>query len=135
MKFSEAMKHVEEGKKVRQKDWPEGSYSFLDSVDFWLVNSEGQWPKKRSPIGEGVFAEWELFIEEQPSTLFCFSYIIKGMKEGKKISRKCWGHDYVFCNRDGSLLIHQEDSKGRVDVLPWWPCIEDIEAMDWRELL
>ena len=57
MKFSEAMKLLEEGKKVRRVDWEKDTYIYSDD-DCLLVNNTNKGLKIETD------GEWEEYIEE-----------------------------------------------------------------------
>lgn len=131
MKCWEAMKALEEGKKVRQKNWHEGMYSFLDSVDLWVVDNGSQWPKKKSMMGEAVFSEWELY--EEPEQLLSFAEVVNGLKKGKRFRRKNWEQWAILgCGPTQIIPGHLRTENQHGQPCPLW--IEDFEANDWVEV-
>ena len=110
MKFSEAMKALEEGKKVRREDWNEGCFVYVlnDSV----FDEKGS---SRSIYLSAPFLEnWELY--EEPVKTYSFIEAVQLMKEGKTIKRKYWGSWYSM------RITYDYTFKFTT---------EDIEATDW----
>ncbi len=118
MKFSEAMRELENGKKVRKKNWSANEYISKngadDGLEFMFVQSLC------------VDYEWELY--EEPGQLLSFQVVIKGLKEGKRFRRINW-----------SDLLGIESSE--VDDVTWVSDgkrfslnLQDIEANDWVEV-
>lgn len=62
MKFSEAMKLLEEGKKVRLVEWNKGEYIYLDN-EGCLLNDNGSDYEPYKITGD-----WEEYIEETEET-------------------------------------------------------------------
>lgn len=74
MKFSAAMKALEEGKKVRCHRWGrDGHIDKHSDVSIHCYERDG---------------EWELY--EEPEKLLSFAEVVVGLKEGKKFRRKHW---------------------------------------------
>jgi hypothetical protein len=110
MKFWEAMKALDEGKKVRLKKWildiyldKYAAYSFIFPYD--------------------CSDEWELY--EEPVKTYSFSEIFPFLKEGKQCKRK--NSPSCLFIRDGRLV--QEDD--RVIFHCIYISLEDLEATDW----
>lgn len=121
MKFWEAMRAYEEGKKVRCKEWPLDDYLSKDGNSrtgpfFWRE----------------VKADWELF--EESEQLLSFAEVVKGLREGKRYRRKFWE------DRDACILAIQTiHFRGYLKVVnehmqacALW--LEDYEAADWVEV-
>lgn len=64
MKFWEAMKSMEEGKKVRNKDWTEEQYIYLTADNEMFDEDDGRC--FLSFIGEKG-SEWEIYDDRKPS--------------------------------------------------------------------
>lgn len=115
MRFCEAMKAIEEGKKVRCCRWDACSY-----VD------------RRGPLIfdiDDLDEEWELY--EKPA--LTFSQAVEGLKKGKKFRRGSWFNKAYF------IIVGEKDEYGDSPV--YSPnnsvpklCIEDFEATDWVEV-
>lgn len=105
MKFSAAMKALEEGKKVRQVIWDE---------ECWIDKRGDNVSAKHELINHNL-KEWELY--EEPEKLLSFAEMIQGLKYEKKFRRKHW-----------TAWVGLE----HLDVLRF--SIEDFEATDWIEV-
>lgn len=120
MKFWEAMKALEEGKKVRCKRWLPGhlmckksdNTSANDRRDFWFCIDE----------------EWELY--EEPERSLSFMEMVAALKEGKRFIRKCWIFPESWIEADTQGNVHFHDEKR---LLFAWTT-RDIEATDWIEV-
>jgi hypothetical protein len=113
MKFWEAMYELEQGKKVRCKNWPKS----------WYANRQGC-------VVEGLECniyldrEWELY-EEHEQTL-SFAEMVKGLKAGKTFTRKNLNAPIClfkgkFCYSMLGDLVHAIT-------------LEDLESTDWVEV-
>lgn len=118
MKFWEAMKAMEDGKKVTWSGFNNGTYidksniGFLCLGDFYLKDLIGN--------------EWELY--EEPVQMFSFAEVVNGMKQGKKYKRKDWQLKYHFV-----IQVHDNhffDQHGDQFYLN----ISHVEATDWIEV-
>lgn len=116
MKFWEALKNLQEGKKVRNKDWV--PRCFWSLRDFEYKCGSGfpyHWTEE----------EWELY--EEPG--LTFAKVIEGLKAGKKFRRRNWFDKSFYINwRTPDDLIL--DSFG--DMAPL--TIHDYESTDWEEV-
>ena len=71
MRFWEAMKALEEGKKVRVKDWDEDHFIHLDATQF-MINNLGV---AAAIPPTSINKNWELFEEPQePEKLYTWAY-------------------------------------------------------------
>lgn len=122
MKFWEAMKALEEGKKVRRKDW--------DS-HLWIAKKSRQCLGRECVIyymsPENYEYEWEIFPE--PEKIYNFQEIIlKAKKDGIHFKRRnhCelyhWHH---WCSEWQTIRHVSELGDASAFLL------EDIEATDW----
>jgi hypothetical protein len=112
MKFWEAMRHLEEGKKVTCTDWGKKEYASTHvSLDQGQITSIS--------LLSSVNAKWELY--EEPGWFFTFSEVVAGLKEGKRFSRKWWLKDNIASICMSNLDEHMF-------------YIEDFEATDWIEV-
>lgn len=68
MKFSEAMKALEEGKSVRQKGWSKETYLFIISNEIYIHHQEGchRYKFSRPPIDD----DWEIYQEPEDTELY-----------------------------------------------------------------
>lgn len=98
MKFSEAMKLLEEGKKVRNKEWAGGFYIFLDK-EGCLINESGDFSAHFSFDGE-----WEEYIEETEES------------------------NYGIQDRLSMILENQAEIKAGVQAILKWFAIETKEV-------
>lgn len=122
MKFHEAMKALEEGKRVR--------YS-LSPCEHWIDKSRLlQWMKylaKQEHLDCNKY-EWELY--EEPHKTYTFMEVVQGLKEGKKFKRKNFT-GWIETNKNGMIFSFQEnDSLGS----RYMTYISDYEATDWIEV-
>ena len=110
MKFLEAMRIFQEGKKVRSKLWKPGIVLELKPSLYFLMDYED------------IQAEWEILEEPKLS----FAEMVKGLREGKKYKRSKWlatlpietlGSQHI-CNDIGKVHLK----------------LEDFEATDWIEV-
>lgn len=115
MKFWEAMKALDEGKRVREKDWGVGAY--------WSFKSSGSIYATITDIFVLSSTEWELY--EEPEKTLAFAEVVKGLKEGKIFKRKSWPSKInPICMGE---LSHSVVCDGLF-------IIEDFEANDWVEV-
>lgn len=106
MRLSEAIKCLEEGKKVRKTDWINTCYLHL--VGKRLMDEEGGYYDLYSNC---FYYDWEIY--EEPEKTYSFMEAVQLVKEGKTVTRR----DYVGCKlRESHFYINK---------------IEDIEANDW----
>jgi hypothetical protein len=123
MRFSEAMKALEEGKKVRACSWP---------VAEWLSNADESDALPCLHLSSLWCCEWELY--QEPEQTFSFAEVVKGLKEGKKFSRAAWK------DRDSHLEATEciyFPSKKKINNQHGKLCalwLEDYEATDWVEI-
>lgn len=100
MKFSEAMKLLEEGKKVRRVDWGKDTYIYSDD-DCLLVNNTNKGLKIETD------GDWEEYIEETEET-----------EES----------NYGIQDRLSMILENQDEIKAGVQAILKWFAIETKEA-------
>lgn len=119
MRFHEAMKLLEEGKKVRCKEWVE---------EYFISSSE-----ENLSEGMDIFwfheKEWELY--EEPKKTYTFAEVVRGLKEGKKFTRKGWGDVFVKLENHMIFSYTGDACLG----IRWFSFIEDLEATDWVEVV
>ncbi|SRR5258706_14063615 len=118
MKFSEAMKALEEGKKVNFSEWPKNIYWEKENLSESLF-----WPDCAYRIDRLMSKDWELY-DDSPK--LSFSEVVKGLKEGKRFKRKSW-HSFIFVHQEMGLLRNQEGYTFQWD-------LEDFEADDWEQV-
>lgn len=110
MKFWEAMKALEEGKRVRSKKWTLKSY--IDKSSAYTIHL---------PLPKNY--EWELYSE--PVKTYKLWELIQALKEGKKIERIGWG------GGRSPIKIHLSGCIDTTGSKEYMLCIEDLEASDW----
>lgn len=116
MKFSAAMKALEEGQKVNIK----GMSGWIDKES---------WSKEMYQNGKAFYdhmleSDWELYTEPQKS--YRLWELLDALKEGKRIRRKSF--------YEGDYIVKRKDSNYIYTSLPpgnWSPTTEDLEANDW----
>lgn len=106
MKFWEAMKALEEGKKVYAKN--AGFSRGMLAVDF------------------GILSKLEWVIHEEPEKTYSFREVVKGLKEGKKFKRKGW-EEFDDISLNGNEVI-------RDTLETYHAFFNDFEATDWIEV-
>lgn len=114
MKFWEAMKALEEGKKIRCKTWKKGAYECIETSKL---------PRCISTLELHTEYEWELY--EEPEKTYTFQEVIKGLKEGRKYRRP--HHKQSLILQPTSFVDFDTGSH------EWLPTIMDLEANDWIE--
>jgi hypothetical protein len=119
MKFWEAMKALEEGKKVRCLKWIKNEFIFKDPKHGFISDNDDIW---KGPSGYWICEEWELY--EEPVKTYTFTEAIQLMKQGKCIKRKDW---IGFIREQGDSHLYWN----RLGVGRFSPTIEEIEATDW----
>lgn len=84
MKFWEAMRLLQEGRKVRAVDWEEDVYiaNNLLPVTYWSISSRT------------IQKEWELY--EEPEQLWSFAQVLDLIGLGGKFARKAWGKTDIY---------------------------------------
>lgn len=115
MKFWEAMKALEEGKRVRCKKW--------DSRHFWENGNDHVMMARTKDTRE----EWELY--EDSEQTFSFTEVVKGLKEGRVFKRKFWKGTYLQSDMIG---IFRETEGG--NSMNYFLEHQDFEATDWVEI-
>lgn len=73
MKFSEAMKLLEEGKKVRLKSWHLNEYIFIDSLGT-IRDEQGEMYKISC-----MNSDWEEYIESETKKIEKLGYALEGI--------------------------------------------------------
>ena len=113
MKFWEAMKALEEGKRVRKKNWNKQSW-----IDRNSSHCGQTYEIPLPPSGD----EWELY--EEPERTLSFLEVVAGLKEGKKFRRMSWHSEFIVKIEPmtGFILFSQ----------PIFP--QDFLANDWIEV-
>lgn len=121
MKFWEAVREMQLGKKVRRTQWPSSWYVYICSGQ--LLQESGSLFRPMGPSLER--GDWEIY--EEPDKLLSFQEVVKGLKEGKKFRRKEWSNkDYfIFCSPAGIA----SPAHCAAHLHP-----EDFEANDWVEI-
>lgn len=123
MKFWEAIKALEDGNKIRCKDWPGGYYLYaqLNVYDERILVDE----ECRAIFSAiHVDKEWEIY--QDPVKTYSFMESMELLKEGKKVKRKEWHSGWLTIER--SCICHQDEY---MDPAPRHFYLKDIEASDW----
>lgn len=115
MKFHEAMKHLEEGKSVRVKNWP--------LKDFWSFRQKGNLWVTISDLFVLSYKEWELY--EEPKQTLTFAQVVETLKQGKRFRRKNWEKGYEIRSCNGRIMCGLSE---------WISSVEDFESTDWIEV-
>ena len=71
MKLWEAMKALEEGKKVRRVDWEPYEYIYIDSYNE-VINNYGS--KADNKILDNIYARWEIY-KDKGDIILNFGYL------------------------------------------------------------
>lgn len=118
MKFWEAMKALEEGKKVRCAQWPNNCYDSQSGNNVpYSCYSLSHWSQE----------SWELY--EEPELLLTFAEVVKGLKEGKRFRRERWVPiAYIVAGSWPSRAVLLCEGS------PINLALEDFEACDWVEV-
>ena len=115
MKFSEAMKALQEKRLIRCKSWAPNEYISITRVAFRFSREE-------------ILEEWEIY--EHPIQKYNFMQILRHIKEGKKVRRLAWTSPEKVIrgvNFQQSLSGIQEHGSS---ALPQFT-VDDFEASDW----
>ena len=130
MKFWEAMKHLEEGKKVRCVKWGKNGNIHIKlpiGRPIELLDESGCSTQLLISSSHHLFEEWELY--EEPVKTYSFQEIIPFLKEGKKVKRKNWGISWSLHRTINSDWIIRKDIIEDFN-LPNI-CLQNLEATDW----
>lgn len=120
MKFSEAMRLLEEGQRVF---CPVFSKIPFDKTGAGFSESLG------AAILKGCWcSEWELY--KEPEKLLSFQDVVKGLKLRKKFKMAHWNNCFLQLSILGNLVIYSDS--GREE--RWTPDLEDLESCDWCEV-
>lgn len=117
MKFWEAMRELENGKKVCLRGSEPNTYLEKRERIFYF----GNW----NPLGSHFYSEWELY--EEPERMLSFSEMVAGLKQGKRFIRPNMNHPFCL-GMLGNKIVYCDI--GVVHGLS----LEDIEAADWVEV-
>jgi hypothetical protein len=119
MKFWEAMKAMEEGKKVRCTCWAKDSYVDQGSLTQGEVFS----------IGLLMNEKWELY--EETLTFLSFAQVMQGLKEGRKFRRKSWkGNIYIGWHNVSEFWSAGKGNHFSILV----PTMDLFVSSDWEEV-
>ena len=107
MKFWEAMKALEEGKKCRACIWSEGEHVVsVSDIVYELCDTE------EYRLLDLVTCDWELY--EEPVKTYTFQEIIPFLRDGKRVRRL-----------SGSSILVKGDNSG------FCLTFKDVESNDW----
>lgn len=159
MKFSEVVKALEEGKKIKLKNWKNAYWYSKDGI---LINHDEV--GEESPTTElfpvdilWILADdWEIM--EEPLETFSFGDAVNFLKAGKRVARKNWEEENTFlvlcCGNEvpsnrmkvkSVKDFYMETHKSTVKIAPhidlkskddtyvtgWFASQEDMLADDW----
>ena len=117
MKFSEAMKALEEGKKVRLPIWPKEDYLDNSLMGGNIEHMSIPWPYC-------LRYDWELY--EEPIKMYSFMEAVHLMKEGKKVKRLHGSFgDFSIKRAPCDFIFYCKES------ISFPLRISDVEATDW----
>lgn len=123
MKFHEAMKELEDGKKIRLFHWDKYEYIYINSQNYVVDEVSKSYEIDR------VWDNWELY--EEPVKTYTFQEIIPFLKKCKKVKRNLWIKEYfIYKGPDGKIMSTFRPS-GFSGIQYTGFEIEDIEADDW----
>lgn len=133
MKFWEALKAIEEGKKVRAETWYKSEYISLDE-EMDVVTHLGC---IYHPTLSNAFLSLEWKIYKEPQKTYTFTEVIQGLKEGKKFKRKDWRGHWELRN-DGQVIcggFKEEDEEDEEEIQESvYLCTSFTDATDWIEV-
>lgn len=118
MKLWEAIKALEEGKKIRCLKWPKNEY--------WILSQSNSniWDDSFYRIKLCVLCNWGIY--EEPG--LTFSQVIEGLKEGKRFRRREWiNQNYHISTELGMGVLNMTGLSPIFDIM-------DFEAKDWEEV-
>lgn len=115
MKFWEAMKALEEGKKVRKSEWDPKYYLVKDKNSGNIVDEENNLHADCKQ-----YDDWELY--EEPVKQYNFLEAVHLMKKGNVMRRECWRTGFI--HSDGLIFKEKIHNK-------FQPIVDDIVAKDW----
>jgi len=126
MKFSAAIKALEEGKAVRRTDW-EKTYCLVKINDeLRQYFRESCFSLKTEFNCADFYKEWELY--EEPEKTYCFMDVVRGLREGNKYKHKNW-RDWNIAF-DKCIYLQGKGFDPSMQVLS----LENFEATDWVEV-
>ena len=111
MKFWEAMKALEHGKRIVRKGWE--------------PNCSEPWQWKNISIGDIHENDW-IALDQEPERTLSFSEVVAGLKEGKRFKRKNAPVSVVL-SQDRRTICHCIQGRMELD-------LKDFEATDWIEV-
>jgi len=123
MKFWEAIKEFEEGKRIRCKSW--ASKDFWAQTDHHNSQRKWMWDDCHYRVMRMMEEEWELY--EEPVQTYKFWELIPALKEGKKIKRK---ETDVIIFLKNTFLFWKYDNNDALG-MRYLFTVEDFEADDW----
>jgi hypothetical protein len=120
MKFGEAMKALEEGKRIRRSVWMTSHNHFVKSDEIQLF------------LDDLHADDWEVL--QEPPKMMNFTQVVEGLKQGKKFKRQVWHENVFLMQKDGwaIYLWFGEEQNDYKPAIQWF--IQDLEATDWIEV-
>lgn len=133
MRFWEAMKALEEGKKV----WCPSVIGMVkwhlsnDTKEMIIIAENGRAGIDFSYyLYQALNKEWELY--EEPQKTYSFMQMLPFLKDGKRFKRKHWDKEGVFL---GTCIYSPCTPVVFIDNTQCRLNIEDYEAQDWIEVV
>jgi len=120
MRFWEAIRELENGKRIRLISWI-GKTAYMDSASF----AEDMSGVPANQLQNYLDSEWEAY--EEPG--LSFQYVVKGLIEGKKFKRKIWDSLSYPVAWNGSYPIVENPLQNE-----FLFTLSDFDAIDWFEL-
>lgn len=123
MKFSEAIKALEEGQKIRCVEWGKKDFWHKDILN--TSSSQNVWSDAAYRLLLCMLSNWEIYQEREKT--YTFMEVVSELKEGKRFRRKNWINPQFFLVKeaDGYVFCFS----GRT-----WLQLQDFEATDWIEV-
>lgn len=133
LRFWQAMKLFEEGKKVRCVHWDPDAYIWIGTTEESLCD-ESQTSSEALKIFteqlgfDLIFEDWEIYTPPYPT--FLWAEVIEGLKNGKAFRRPCWPGSYrVFLAPSGGIVFEDSTDNEEFYLYP-----RDYEMDDWIEV-
>jgi hypothetical protein len=120
MKFWEAMKALEEGKKVRQPHWLSGTYIHIQ--DHYITQDSGNTAPTVFHI-RAIMDGWELY--EEPG--HDWAWAKEQLRRFNYVQRKSWNSMSIFYHHTNDLIYMEMDGTER----PYVTDLDDQDATDW----
>lgn len=104
MKYWEALKAAEEGKKVRMSSWNSNMYLYKSNNEEYRLKNYDSYMNIYAPDEVELYADWEIFVEK-----VTFSKALEALLEGKKITRADNKYDYLCKDSEYGIVVLSMD--------------------------